>query len=110
MLATVQFPKGRMSALQILPSQMTLTAPFLAASAEWTGMGETLKVKVEVCWQDGVAEVRVASLVVVISVERGVQAPVLLLWEYHICWIMRCRQVPWLIVLWLGLLYLEQSV
>lgn len=103
MLATVQFPKGRMSALQILPSQMTLTAPFLAASAEWTGMGETLKVKVEVCWQDGVAEVRVASLVVVISVERGVQ-------ECHICWIMRCRQVPWLIVLWLGLLYLEQSV
>lgn len=56
MLGTVQFPEGHVSAPQILPSQMTLTAPFLAASAEWTGMGETLKVKVEVCWQDGMAE------------------------------------------------------
>lgn len=56
MLGTVQFPKGHMSALEILPSQMTLTAPFLAASVKWTGMGETLEVKVEVCWQDGMAE------------------------------------------------------
>lgn len=56
MLGTVQFPKGHMSALWVLPSQMTLIAPLLAASAEWPGLGETSKVEVEVCWQHGVAE------------------------------------------------------
>lgn len=39
-----------------LPSQITLIAPLLAASAEWPGLGETSKVKVEVCWQHGMAE------------------------------------------------------